>query len=162
MIRENPRCLLPKRHLTPNCASLRNENCVKYIKHLSGSLETQTTTVVSFFFTFPQKMACVMIRYHQMPKLCSWKVSLILIPVEEQREWICTSKKILWWGKRVGALRAIRDKVDSENQKNIVSSGALISWNWSSLPFPLWLWFWKRQYRAIFWCLWTQTNKMIS
>ena len=41
MIRENPRCLLPKRHLTPNCASLRNENCVKYIKHLSGSLETQ-------------------------------------------------------------------------------------------------------------------------
>ena len=117
MIRENPRCLLPKRHLTPNCASLRNENCVKYIKHLSGSLETQTTTVVSFFFTFPQKRACVMIRYHQMPKLCSWKVSLILIPVEEQREWICTSKKILWWGKRVGALRAIRDKVDSENQK---------------------------------------------
>ena len=61
MIRENPRCLLPKRHLTPNCASLRNENCVKYIKHLSGSLETQITTVVSFFFTFPQKRACVMI-----------------------------------------------------------------------------------------------------
>ena len=28
------------------------------------------------------------------------------------------------WG---GALRAIRDKVDSENQKNIVSSAALIS-----------------------------------
>ena len=28
-------------------------------------------------------------------------------------------------------------------------------------PFPLWLWFWKRQYRAIFGCLWTQTNKII-
>ena len=28
-------------------------------------------------------------------------------------------------------------------------------------PFPLWLWFWKRQYRAIFGCLWTQTNKIM-
>ena len=55
MIRENPRCLLPKRHLTPNCASLRNENCVKYIKNLSGSPETQTSTVIILFVYFPPK-----------------------------------------------------------------------------------------------------------